>query len=110
MGSRCDDRLTQDVAREICVRTGSTALLAGSISSLGNHYVVGVRAVNCQSGDSLGRKGKADGREQVVRALSDATRQLRSKLGESLASVQKPDRVQAGEGESYTLPPLRWRH
>ena len=104
MGRRSGDRLTQDVAREICVRTGSTALLAGSIASLGNHYVVGVRAVNCQSGDSLGSaEAEADGREQVVRALSDATRQLRSKLGESLASVQKPDRVQAGEGESYDV-------
>ena len=104
MGRRSGDRLTQDVAREICVRTGSTALLAGSIASLGNHYVVGVRAVNCQSGDSLGSaEAEADGREQVVRALSDATRQLRSKLGESLASVQKPDRMQAGEGESYDV-------
>jgi len=104
MGRRSGDRLTQDVAREICVRTGSTALLAGSIASLGNHYVVGVRAVNCQSGDSLGSaEAEADGRELVVRALSDAARQLRSKLGESLASVQKPDRVQAGEGESYDV-------
>ena len=104
MGRRSGDRLTQDVAREICVRTGSKALLAGSVASFGSHYMVGVRAVNCQSGDSLGSaEAEADSREQVVRALSDATRQLRSKLGESLASVQTPDRLQAGEGESYDV-------
>jgi len=104
MGRRSGDRLTQDVAREICVRTGSKALLAGSVASFGSHYMVGVRAMNCQSGDSLGSaEAEADSREQVVRALSDATRQLRSKLGESLASVQTPDRLQAGEGESYDV-------
>ena len=105
MGRRGSDRVTQDVAREICVRTGSKALLAGSVANLGNHYMVGVRAVNCQSGDSLGSaEAEADSREQVVRALSDATRQVRSTLGESLASIQKSDRVQAGQvGEEYDV-------
>ena len=97
-------RVTEEVAREVCVRTGSKALLAGSIASFGNHYMVGVRAVNCQNGDSLGSaEGEADGREQVVRALSDATRQMRSKLGESLASIQKPDAVQEVSGWSYDV-------
>jgi serine/threonine protein kinase/tetratricopeptide (TPR) repeat protein len=106
MGRPGNDRLTQEVAREVCLRTGGKALLAGSVASFGNHYMVGVRAVNCESGDSLGSaQAEADSREQVVRALSDATRQMRSKLGESLASIQKPEpeAVQSGEGESYDV-------
>ncbi|MGA2373444.1 MAG: protein kinase [Candidatus Korobacteraceae bacterium] len=104
MGRPGNDHLTLEVAREVCVRTGSKALLAGSVASFGNRYMVGLRAVNCQSGDSLGgAEAEADGREQVVRALSDVTRQMRSKLGESLASIQKPEVPHPGEGESYDV-------
>jgi tetratricopeptide (TPR) repeat protein len=107
MSRRGSERVTPELAREICLRTGSKALLAGSVASLGSHYIVGVRAVNCQSGDSLGStEAEADSREQVVRTLSDATRELRGKLGESLASIQKSDRVQVGEEYDVTTSSL----
>ena len=100
MGRPRSDRVTQELAREICLRTASKALLAGSVASLGNHYMVGVRAANCQSGDSLvSAEAEADSREQVLRALNDVTRQLRGKLGESLASIQKSDKAQAEVGD-----------
>jgi tetratricopeptide (TPR) repeat protein len=88
-----NERITQEVAREICLRTGSKALLAGSLASLGNHYIVELKALNCQTGDSLGSaEGEAESREKVLRALGDAATVLRGKLGESLASVQKFDK------------------
>jgi Tfp pilus assembly protein PilF/TolB-like protein len=87
------DRQTQEVAREICQRTGGKALLAGSIAPLGSHFVITVRAVNCQTGDSLGAaEAEADSREKVLGALGQAATELRGKLGESLASIQKFDK------------------
>ncbi|MGA8762109.1 MAG: protein kinase [Candidatus Sulfotelmatobacter sp.] len=87
------DRQTQDVAREICLRTGSKAMLAGSIAALGSHFAITLKAVNCQSGDSLGAaEGEADSREKVLAALGQAATELRGKLGESLASIQKFDK------------------
>jgi len=100
MGRHSSDPVTQDLAREICVRTGSKALLSGSVASFGSHYMVGLHATNCQSGDSLGSaEMEAGSREQVLRALSDATLQVRSKLGDSLASIARPDRPLAGMGD-----------
>ena len=87
------DRITQDTARDICQRTDSKAVLAGLIANLGGHYLIGLRAVNCQTGDSLGSEQvEAESREKVVKALSDTANTLRGKLGESLASVQKHDK------------------
>ena len=92
MGRSRDERLTQDVARDICQRTGSKAVLSGSISSLGSHYAIGLNAINCHTGDALGsQQVEADSREHVLKALGDAATRLREKLGESLASVQKYD-------------------
>src|SRR5215467_14594562 len=53
MGHPADDRLTPEVGREVCQRTGSTALVAGSIVTLGNQYVIGLKAVNCNTGERL---------------------------------------------------------
>jgi eukaryotic-like serine/threonine-protein kinase len=93
MGRAPADRITQEVAREICLRTGSKAVLAGSIASLGTHYAIGLKAVNCQSGDPLGVvQAEADSREHVLKAVGEATASLREKLGESLTSVQKFDK------------------
>ncbi len=93
MGRASADRITQEVAREICLRTGSKAVLAGSIASLGTHYAIGLKAVNCQSGDPLGVvQAEADSREHVLKAVGEATASLREKLGESLSSVQKFDK------------------
>jgi hypothetical protein len=87
------DRQTQDVAREICLRTGSKAMLAGSIASLGHHYAISLKAVNCQSSDSLGAaEAEAESREKVLAALGQAATELRGKLGESLASIRKFDK------------------
>jgi serine/threonine protein kinase/tetratricopeptide (TPR) repeat protein len=92
MGRRTSDRITQDVARELCVRTGSKAIVLGSISSLGGQYVIGLDAVGCSSGDTLAKEQEvAAGKQDVLKALGRATTSLRAKLGESLASIQKFD-------------------
>jgi eukaryotic-like serine/threonine-protein kinase len=92
MGQPADARLTPEIAREICQRTTSTAVLDGSITSLGSQYVLGLRAVNCRTGDSLAREqATADGKEQVLKALGTTGSKLRAKLGESLSTVQKFD-------------------
>jgi eukaryotic-like serine/threonine-protein kinase len=84
------ERLTQDAAREVCLRTNSKALLAGSIASVGNQYLIGLKAVNCQTGDTLASaEGEAENREKVLKMLGDLGNQLRGKLGESLTSVEK---------------------
>jgi serine/threonine protein kinase/tetratricopeptide (TPR) repeat protein len=90
MGQPADARLTPDIARQLCLRTGSTAVLDGSIANLGNQYVVGLRAVNCRSGDSLAvEQVAAEGKEQVLKALSEAATRVRTKLGESLNTVER---------------------
>jgi len=92
MGRAPGERVTREVAQEICLRTGSKALLSGSISSLGSQYMVGLEAVNCGSGDTLAKEEAAASRkEDVVKALGTVAFSLRTKLGESLASVQKFD-------------------
>ena len=90
MGRSPDDRLTANVTREVCQRTGSKAMLTGSIAGLGNQYVIGLKAVNCNTGDVLAEaQEQAAGKEAVLKALDDAAVSLRGKLGESLSSVQK---------------------
>ncbi len=92
MGRSPDDRVTRDVAREIGQRQGLKAMLAGSISSLGSHYVITLEAVNVQSGDALAREqGEAESKEQVLSTLGRVASQLREKLGESLGSIKKFD-------------------
>jgi serine/threonine protein kinase/tetratricopeptide (TPR) repeat protein len=87
-----DTRLTPDVARELCMRTDSTAYVAGSIARLGSEYVIGLKAVNCQSGDPLAQEQvTANGKEKVLNAVGETTAKLRGRLGESLATVQKFD-------------------
>jgi tetratricopeptide (TPR) repeat protein len=92
MGRSKDTRLTTELAREVCQRSQSKAVLTGSIASLGQHYAIGLEAVDCQSGDSLGgQQAEAASREEVLKALGAASTRLRKQLGESLASVQKYD-------------------
>jgi tetratricopeptide (TPR) repeat protein len=86
------ERLTRDLAREVCQRAGSKAYLAGSIAALGTQYVIGLEALNCASGDVLAREQvTAAGKEQVLPTLGQATAKLRNEVGESLSSVQKFD-------------------
>jgi serine/threonine protein kinase/tetratricopeptide (TPR) repeat protein len=92
MGRPASEKLTQDVTRELCQRTGSKAMLTGSISSLGNQYVIGLNASNCTTGDSLAEEqARASGKEDVLKTLDQAALRLRGKLGESLATIQKFD-------------------
>ncbi len=92
MGRSPNERVTPDIARELCLRTGSKAILAGSISNLGSHYVIGLEAVSCGSGDTLAKEqADAPAKESVLQALDKVASSLRGKLGESLASVQKFD-------------------
>src|SRR5580658_7721207 len=85
-------RLTPEIARDVCQRTASAATIDGSISSLGSQYVLGLKAVNCRTGDLLSEEQvTANGKEKILEALGAAAAKLRARLGESLASVQKYD-------------------
>jgi serine/threonine protein kinase len=85
-------RLTPGIARDVCQRTASAATIEGSISNLGSQYVLGLRAVNCRTGDLLSEEQvTANGKEKILEALGTASTELRARLGESLASVQKYD-------------------
>jgi tetratricopeptide (TPR) repeat protein len=90
MGRPAGDRLTPEATREICQRTNNKAMVTGSIAGLGSQYVIGLKAVNCNTGDVLAEaQEQAAGKEAVLKALDNAAVSLRSKLGESLSSVQK---------------------
>ena len=85
-------RLTPDVARELCQRANSKGYIGGSIVNIGSQYVIGLKAVNCLSGDVLAQEqATAAGKEKVLDTLGEAATKLRAQLGESLASVQKFD-------------------
>ena len=99
--------LTSDVTREVCQRSGSEAYIAGSIASLGSQYVLGLKAVNCQSGDLLAQEQvTATAKEKVLDALDEAASKLRGQLGESLATVQKFD-VPLAEATTSSLDALK---
>jgi eukaryotic-like serine/threonine-protein kinase len=103
MGRPAGDHLTPEVTFEICQRTSSKAMLTGSIAGLGSQYVIGLKAVNCTTGDLLAEaQEQAAGKEAILKALGSAAINLRSKLGESLSSVQK----YATPVEAATTPSL----
>jgi tetratricopeptide (TPR) repeat protein len=92
MGQSYDARLTPELAHEICQRTASAAVLEGSIASLGNQYVLGLRAKNCQTGDSLDEEQVQVARkEDVLDALTQIASKFRTRVGESLITVEKLD-------------------
>jgi tetratricopeptide (TPR) repeat protein len=98
-----ESRLTHELAQGVCQRTASAATIEGSVSSLGGQYVLGLKALNCRSGDLLANEQiTTNGKEQVLTALGEVATKLRKKLGESLASVQKYDVPL----ESVTTPSL----
>ena len=85
-----DAQMNNDTARELCQRSNAKAMLTGSIDSVGSHYLIGLRAIDCQTGDTLASaKAEAINRDDVLKTLGDAGNDLREKLGESLASVQR---------------------
>jgi len=84
--------LTPEITREVCQRAQSRAFVAGSIATLGTRYALGLRAVNCQSGDTLAENQvTAASKEKVLSAVDKAASSLRAEMGESLATVQKFD-------------------
>jgi eukaryotic-like serine/threonine-protein kinase len=100
-------KLTPALARELCQRAGSKAYIAGAIGSLGNEYVLGLKAVNCQSGDTLAEEQvTALSKEKVLKALGEAASKLRGELGESLATVQRFD-VPLYEATTSSLEALK---
>ena len=102
-----NERLTRDLAREVCQRAGSKAYLAGLIAALGTQYVIGLEALNCANGDVLAREQEtAVGKEQVLPTLGQAAAKLRNEVGESLSSVQKFD-VPLEEATTNSLEALK---
>src|SRR5437588_4013692 len=90
MGRTPNDQLTREVAREVCLRLGGKAILIGSISSLGSHYVVGLQALGCASGELLATgQAEAAKKESVIKALDGVASQVRGKVGESMLSLEK---------------------
>ena len=90
MNRPANERLTSTVAEEVCLRNNSKSLLEGSIAPIGEHYLISLKAMNCQSGDTIASAGaEAENRNQVVKVLGEAGNQLRKKLGESPPSVEK---------------------
>jgi len=98
-----DSRLTHELAREVCQRTASAAALDGTIAQVGTQYLVTLKAINCSSGESLGSaSARAADKDGVLDALGTAASEIRNRLGESLASVQKYD----APAEKVTTPSL----
>jgi len=92
MERAADERITRGLAREIARREQLKALLAGSIASLGRHYVIALEAVSAENGDVMAREqAEADSKEQVLASLGAAARRLRERLGESLTSIRRFD-------------------
>jgi eukaryotic-like serine/threonine-protein kinase len=92
MGQSSDKTITPEIARDLCQRVGSVAALIGSIVNLGKQYILELRAVNCRTGDTMARaEATADGKERVLKALSQTAGEMREKLGESIATAEKFD-------------------
>jgi tetratricopeptide (TPR) repeat protein len=90
MGRVPGDRLAPEITQEVCQRTGSKAMVTGSIAALGSQYVIGLKAVNCGTGQVLAEaQEQAASKEAVLKALGSAAISLRGKLGESFSTVQK---------------------
>src|SRR6202030_3780415 len=91
-GQPAEARLTPAIARELCQRTASEAVIDGSIAQIGTQYLLTVKAANCVSGETLAST-QAQGRDKnrVLDALGKAASEIRNKLGESLSTVQKFD-------------------
>jgi len=92
MGQKPDAKLTPEIARELCQRAGSAAVLDGSIAQIGTQYLLTLKAVNCESGESLAStEAQASDKDHVLGALGKTASEIRNKLGESLSTVQKLD-------------------
>jgi len=92
MGRQPDERLNDQVAREVCERNQSKVFISGSIATLGSQYVLGLKAINCLTGEAVvEQQTQVARKENILNSLSQQSSLLRGKLGESLASIQKFD-------------------
>ena len=92
MDQKPDAKLTPEIARELCQRTGSAAVLEGSIAQIGAPYLLTVKAINCSNGKTLAStEAQASDKNHVLDALGKTASEMRSKLGESLSTVQRFD-------------------
>lgn len=90
MGKQADAKLTHEVAREICRRTNSAAVLDGSIAQVGTQYFLTIEAVNCTTGEALtAAKATAKDEDHVLEALGKLSAEIRNKLGESLGTIRR---------------------
>lgn len=90
MGRPLDAYVSEGLAREICQRTGSGAVLNGSIATLGSEFAIALAATDCRTGDSLAQEqAQADRKEDVLKALDGLSGKLRRRMGESLSSIQR---------------------
>ena len=100
-------KLTPEIARELCQRAGSKAYVEGAIASLGHTYVLGLKAVNCRSGDLRAEEQvTAASKEEVLDKLGEAASRLRGELGESLTTVEQFD-VPLAEATTPSLEALK---
>ena len=104
MGKPADSKLTASIAREVCQRTASAAVLDGSIGRIGDQYLLTLKAVNCENGKTLtSTEAQASDKDHVLQALGRTSGEIRNKLGESLTTIQKFDRPL----EQATTPSLQ---
>jgi tetratricopeptide (TPR) repeat protein len=102
-----DTKLTPEVARQLCQRAGSKAYVAGAIGSLGSEYVIGLKAVNCLSGNTLAEEeARAASKDKVLNAVDEVASKLRVELGESLGTVQKFD-LPPGDASTSSIEALQ---
>lgn len=102
-----NSRLTPEITQEVCQRTDTKASIEGSIASIGSEYIIGLKAVNCQNGDTLAQEqATAANKEKVLDALGDAASKLRGQLGESLVNVRRFD-VPLSQATTSSLEALK---
>jgi serine/threonine protein kinase/tetratricopeptide (TPR) repeat protein len=103
MGKPSGQLLTKDVAREVCQRSASTAMLSGSIGQVGTHYNLVLNVVNCSTGDLIATtQDEVTDKDHVLGGLGKLATDLREKLGESLVTIRKYDKPL----EQVTTPSL----
>lgn len=94
MGRSPDERLTNQLSREVCQRAGINAMLSGSVSTLGNHYVIDLQALNCATGDSIAHEqAEAESKEVILKSLGQAATSLRAKLGDRAVPSRNSTRL-----------------
>jgi DNA-binding winged helix-turn-helix (wHTH) protein/tetratricopeptide (TPR) repeat protein len=107
MGQPPETQVIGQIAREVCVRTGTAALLEGSIQNVGARYVLSLRSTNCRTGDVIDREQtEVASKEEVLEAITQMTRDFRKRVGESAATLQQHD-VPLAEATTASIDALQ---